>query len=48
MIAHIKGQIAEKFNNSVIVDVHGVGYEITLTALDYDNVKLGDEIKFYT
>ena len=48
MIAHIKGQIAEKFNSSVIVDVHGVGYEITLTALDYDNVKLGDEIKFYT
>ena len=48
MIAHIKGQIAEKFNNSVIVDVHGVGYEITLTALDYDHVKLGDEIKFYT
>ena len=48
MIAHIKGQIAEKFNNSVIVDVHGVGYEITLTTLDYDNVKLGDEIKFYT
>lgn len=48
MIAHIKGEIAEKFNNSVIVDVHGVGYEITLTALDYDNVKLGDGIKFYT
>ena len=48
MIAHIKGEIAEKFNSSVIVDVHGVGYEITLTALDYDNVKLGDEIKFYT
>ncbi len=48
MIAHIKGEIAEKFNNAVIVDVHGVGYEITLTALDYDNVKLGDEIKFYT
>lgn len=48
MIAHIKGVIAEKFNNAVIVDVHGVGYEITLTALDYDNAKLGDEIKFYT
>lgn len=48
MIAHVKGTVAEKFNNSVIVDVHGVGYEITLTVLDYDNVKLGDEIKFYT
>ena len=48
MIAHVKGVIAEKFNNSVIVDVNGVGYEVTLTALDYDAVKLGDEIKFYT
>lgn len=48
MIAHIKGQVAEKFLNSVIVDVHGVGYEIALTALDFENINLGDEIKFYT
>ncbi len=48
MIAHIKGQIAEKFENSVIVDVHGVGYELTITAPDFDKVNLDDEIKFYT
>lgn len=48
MIAHIKGIIAEKFENSVIVDVHGVGYEITITALDYENLTLEQEIKFYT
>lgn len=48
MIAHIKGLIAEKFNTSVIVDVHGVGYEVALTALDFDDVKLEDEKKFYT
>ena len=48
MIAHIKGSIAEKFANSVIVDVHGVGYELTVTASDFDNINLGDEIKFYT
>ena len=48
MIAHIKGIIAEKFENSVIVDVHGVGYEITITALDYENITLDQEIKFYT
>ena len=48
MIAHIKGIIAEKFLNSVIVDVHGVGYELTVTAPDFDNINLGDEIKFYT
>jgi Holliday junction DNA helicase RuvA len=48
MIAHIKGQIAEKFANSVIVDVHGVGYELTVTTPDFENIKLDDEIKFYT
>ena len=48
MIAHIKGVIAEKFNTSVIVDVHGVGYEIALSALDFDEAHLDDEKKFYT
>ena len=48
MIAHIKGIIAEKFNSSVIVDVSGVGYELALTALDYDEANLNDEKKFYT
>lgn len=48
MIAHIKGQIAEKFNTSVIVDVHGVGYEVALTSLDFDEANLNDEKKFYT
>lgn len=48
MIAHIKGEIAEKFENSVIVDVNGVGYEIAITALDYDSVVVGETQKFYT
>lgn len=48
MIAHIKGIIAEKFANSVIVDVNGVGYEITVTTSDFDEVNLNNEIKFYT
>ncbi len=48
MIAHIEGVIAEKFLNSVIVDVHGVGYELTLTSIDFDAVSLGETHKFYT
>jgi Holliday junction DNA helicase RuvA len=48
MIAHIKGEIAEKFENSVIVDVNGVGYEIAITSLDYDSVVVGETQKFYT
>lgn len=48
MIAHIAGTITEKFLNSVIVDVHGVGYELTISAPDAEIVNLGDETKFYT
>lgn len=48
MIAHVKGIIAEKFNTSVIVDVNGVGYEIALSVLDFDEARLDDEKKFYT
>lgn len=48
MIAHLKGVIAEKFANSVIIDVNGVGYEVALTAPDFDKLYLGDEVKIYT
>lgn len=48
MIAHIKGEIAEKSDNSAIVDVNGVGYEIALTALDFDSITVGETEKFYT
>ena len=49
MIAHLKGVVEEKFGlNGVIVDVGGVGYEITVSALDFDNCDLGEERKFYT
>ena len=48
MIAHIFGTVAEKFNGSVIVDVHGVGYEIYVAANDYERVALDAQVKFYT
>ena len=48
MIAHIKGVVEEKFNGAVIVDVQGVGYEITLAGLDFEAAELGAEQKFYT
>lgn len=48
MIAHIFGTVAEKFNGSLIVDVHGVGYEIVVTFGDYEEATLGGESKFYT
>ena len=48
MISHIRGKIEEKFDGHVIVDVMGVGYEITVTVPDYESVKLGEERKFFT
>lgn len=38
----------EKFGNSLIVDVNGVGYEMVVSALDFDACTLGEEKKFYT
>lgn len=48
MIAHVEGVVTEKLITSVIVDVHGVGYEVNIAAGDYDRALLGEKIKFYT
>ncbi len=48
MIAHVSGVVAEKFNSSVIVDVHGVGYEVAVALGDYENALLNEPVKFYT
>ena len=48
MIAHVSGVVAEKFGNSVIVDVHDVGYEVQVAAGDFDSALLNEPVKFYT
>ncbi|HEY8886738.1 MAG TPA: Holliday junction branch migration protein RuvA [Candidatus Microsaccharimonas sp.] len=48
MIAHVSGVVAEKFANSVIVDVHDIGYEVQVPAGDFDRTLLGEPVKFYT
>ncbi|HEY5695680.1 MAG TPA: Holliday junction branch migration protein RuvA [Candidatus Saccharimonadales bacterium] len=48
MIAHVSGVVAEKFGSSVIVDVHGVGYEVAVAAGDYERALLNEPVKFYT
>jgi len=48
MIAHVFGTVVEKFGSSVIVDVHGIGYEIQLAAGDFDEASLNSDVKFYT
>ena len=48
MIAHVFGKVAEKFNGSLVIDVHGVGYEVRGATNDFDAVILDQEVKFYT
>lgn len=48
MIAHVSGVVAEKVGNSVIVDVHDIGYEVQVAAGDFDRALLGEPVKFYT
>ena len=48
MISHIKGVIDEKFGNSIVVDVNGVGYEVMVPTIDWEDAKLGEEKKFFT
>lgn len=48
MIAHVFGKVAEKFNSSLVIDVHGVGYEVSVATNDFDAVILDQEVRFYT
>lgn len=49
MIAHLSGTVAEKFGaGSIVIDVHGVGYEVSVSAGDFDAVILDQDVKFYT
>ena len=48
MIAHVFGTVVEKFGSSMIIDVHGVGYEIQVPASDFDATLLQSEVKFHT
>lgn len=48
MIAHVRGEVAEKFASSIIIDVGGVGYELAVPIGDYEAVSLSETVQFYT
>ena len=48
MIAHVTGKVVEKFAGALIVDVHGVGYEVQVALGDYEDIHLDTEVKLYT
>jgi Holliday junction DNA helicase RuvA len=47
MIAHVSGEVVEKFDSSLIVDVGGLGYEVLVANGDHDAVALHDRVKLY-
>lgn len=48
MIAHLIGTVTEKFETSIILDVNGVGYELSIPTPDAEKINLENQVKFYT
>lgn len=48
MIAHIRGIVTEKIAGTIVVDVQGVGYELSLALGDFEAAQNGQEATFYT
>jgi Holliday junction DNA helicase RuvA len=48
MIAHLRGAVLEKHPNLVIVDVHGVGYEVAIPVSAYSSLpQPGAEVRLH-
>ncbi len=48
MIAHVSGEVVEKFDNTLIIDVGGLGYEVLVSGGDFESALLHDQVKLYT
>ena len=48
MIAFLKGIVAVKGNNYILIDVNGVGYKIYMTEISLQEIELNKEIKVFT
>jgi Holliday junction DNA helicase RuvA len=49
MIAYLKGILTEKSPTRILVEVHGVGYDVLIPVSSYDRLpKIGEETKVYT
>ncbi len=47
MIAQLRGQVVEKDQNGLVVDVGGVGYAVAVPASDYDSAVTGEASHLY-
>ncbi len=48
MITQINGKLIEKSPTSVVIDCHGVGYEINISLNTYSKINQKENIKLYT
>lgn len=47
MIGTLRGTVAEKLGDSLILEVAGVGYELLVTVEDWGSARVGGEMKYY-
>jgi len=47
MIVKLIGEVSEKLNELIVLDVHGVGYGLIVTSADYGRSAVGKVAKFY-
>ena len=48
MIAFVRGTAVDMTENSVIVEIGGIGYEIYMTGTDLSQIHMGEEVKIHT
>lgn len=47
MIATLNGVVSEKFEESIVLDVHGVGYGLIVAVNDFGRININQPAKFY-
>lgn len=47
MIATLEGKVSEKINDTIVLDVQGVGYGLNVNAEDFGSLNSGDKAKLY-
>jgi Holliday junction DNA helicase RuvA len=47
MLATLNGNIGDKFKDTIVIDVNGVGYGAYVTIDDYSRLNLGESYKLY-
>ena len=48
MITQLKGKLVEKYPTHLVIDCHGVGYEVNISLFTFGQIKNQDSIKLYT